>query len=104
MTGTSDADHLDTLDKVLSRLKDAGLQLKQSKCKFMLYTVDYLGHRISENGLRSMEEKIRAITEAPPPTEVSQLRSFLGLINYNAKFLPYLVNTLAPLYTLLQKG
>ena len=104
VTGTSDADHLVTLDKVLSRLKDAGLRLKQSKCKFMLHFVDYLGHRISENGLRPTEEKVRAITEAPPPTEVSQLRSFLGLINYYAKFLPNLANTMAPLYILLQKG
>ena len=76
MTDTSDADNLVTLDKVLSCLKDAGLLLKQSKCKFMLHSVDYLGHRISENGLQPTEEKVRAITEAPPTTEVSQLRSF----------------------------
>ena len=62
------------------------------------------GHRISEKGLQPTEGKVKAISEAPAPTEVSQLRSFLGLINYYAKFLPNLATTLAPLYQLLQKG
>ena len=70
----------------------------------MLHSVDYFGHRISENGLQPMEEKVRAITEAPPPTEVSQLRLFLGLNNYYAKFLPNLANTLAPLYRKARNG
>lgn len=70
----------------------------------MLKSVDYLGHRISDKGLQPTEDKVRAIKEVPCPTEVSQLRSFLGLINYYAKFLPNLVTTLAPLYQLLQKG
>ena len=97
VTGTSEADHLDALDQVLTRLEDAGLRLKQSKCAFLLPSVDYLGHKISEKGLQPTEEKVRAIKEAPPPTNVSQLRSFLGSINYYTKFLPNLANTLAPL-------
>ena len=104
VTGTSETDHLSTLDQVLTRLEGAGLQLKQSKCGFLLLSVDYLGHRISEKGLQPTEGKVKAISEAPAPTEVSQLRSFLGLINYYAKFLPNLATTLAPLYQLLQKG
>ena len=54
-------------------------------------------------GLQPTEEKVRAIKEAPPPSNVSQLRSFLGSVNYYSKFLPKLANTLAPLYSLLQK-
>ncbi len=69
----------------------------------MLPSVEYLGHNISAEGLRPTEDKIRAITEAPAPSNVSQLRSFLGLVNYYAKFLPQLSSTLAPLYKLLQK-
>ena len=49
------------------------------------------------------DKKIRAIQKAPAPKDVSQLKSFLGLINYYSKFLPNLSNTLAPLYRLLQK-
>ena len=104
VTGTSKAEHLETLDQVLNRLETAGLRLKQSKCAFMLESVNYLGHKISEKGLQPTEDKIRAITEASPPTNVSQLRSFLGLINYYGKFFPNLAHTLAPLFSLLPDG
>ena len=104
VTGTSEAEHLDTLDQVLNRLETAGLRLKQRKCAFMLESVIYLGHKISQKGLQPTEEKVRAITEASPPTNVSQLRSFLGLINYYGKIFPNLANMLAPLYSLLQKA
>ena len=65
VTGTSEADHLDTLDQVLTRLEDAGLRLKQSKCAFLLLSVDYLGHRISEKGLQPTEEKSGPVKRHP---------------------------------------
>ena len=103
ITGKSDEEHLATLDKVLSRLEEAGLRLKRSKCAFMLPSVEYLGHKISAKGLQPTGEKVRAVNEAPPPNNVSQLRSFLGLVNYYGKILPHLASTLKPLYSLLQK-
>ena len=103
VTGETEQEHLRTLDQVLTRLQDAGLRLKREKCAFMLPSVEYLGHSISAEGVRPTKEKIRAIMEAPAPGNVSQLRSFLGLINYYGKFLPNLSSTLAPLYRLLQK-
>ena len=69
----------------------------------MLESVEYLGHNISAEGLHPTKEKVRAITDAPPPKDISQLRAFLGLINYYGKFLPNLSSTLAPLYQLLEK-
>ena len=122
VTGSSEAEHLSTLEEVLRRLRDAGLRLKRTKCTFMLptveylghsisaeglrptqETVEYLGHSISAEGLRPTQEKVRAIVEAPAPQNVSQLRSFLGLVNYYGKFLPNLSSTLAPLHRLLRK-
>ena len=70
ITGTSDEEHLATLDKVLSRLEEAGLRLKRSKCAFMLPSVEYLGHKISAKGLQPTREKVRAVNEAPPPNNV----------------------------------
>ena len=64
--------------------------------------MEYLGHKISEKGLEPLKDKVKAIVDAPPPQDVAQLRSFLGLINYYGKFLPNLSSTLAPLYRLLQ--
>ena len=65
--------------------------------------LEYLGHLISAAGLQPTQEKVRAIRDAPPPLDVSQLKSFLGLISYYGKFLPNLSTTLSPLYRLLQQ-
>ena len=104
VTGKSTEEHLKNLDEVLSRLKNAGMRLKKSKCAFLLLQVEYLGHQISEKGLQPTAQKLKAIVEAPAPNNVSQLKSFLGMINYYSKFLPNLSTQLAPLYSLLQKN
>ena len=57
ITGTSEADHLSTLDKVLTRLEAAGLHLKKSKCAFLLPSVEYLGHKISADGVTADRRK-----------------------------------------------
>ena len=82
VTGSSEENHLKNLDLVLTRLKTAGVKLKQEKCAFLLPEVEYLGHKISKHGLKPNSEKIRAIKEAPVPENLSQLKSFLGLVNY----------------------
>ena len=104
LTGETEASHLETLALVLDRLEAAGLKLKKVKCEFMKDSVEYLGHTISARGIQPTKEKIRAVAEAPAPQTVTQLRSFLGLINYYGKILPQLSSTLAPLYSLLQKN
>lgn len=103
ITGPTDEAHVKTLDEVLRRLNDAGVRLKSEKCSFMLPAVEYLGHRISSAGLQPTDGKIEALREAPVPHNVSQLKSFLGLVNYYGKFVPSLSTLLAPLHRLLQK-
>ena len=63
---------------------------------------EYCGHAVSADGLHNLPAKVDAIRDAPQPTNVSQLRSFLGLVNYYARFLPNLSPTLHPLNRLLQ--
>lgn len=65
--------------------------------------VTYLGHKVSKEGIQPMDDKVEAITNAPSPTNVSELKSYLGLINYYQKFPPNLSSLLAPLHRLLQK-
>ncbi len=101
VTGNTETKHLKNLDKVLSRLQ-VGARLKKQKCYFMLPSVEHLGHVISEKGIQPTDKKVQAIHAAPIPTNQSQLKSFLGLINYYCKFLPNFSHTLAPLYRLLQ--
>ena len=96
VTGRTEAEHLQHLAELLTRLEKAEIRLKKDKCAFMLPSVEYLGHTILAEGLHPRTEKIRAITAAPTPTDVSQLKSFLGLINYYGKFLLNLSHVLAP--------
>ena len=103
ISGTSEADHLQNLHLVLQQLENAGLTLKKSKCKFRVSSVEYLGHIIDANGLHPSESKVKAIRDAPTPTNVTELKSFLGLLNYYHKFLPDLSTILAPLHQLLRK-
>ena len=90
ITGETDEEHLKNLDAVLARFQVAGVCLKLNKCAFMLPEVEYLGHRISARGLHPTSEKVKALNNAPTPTNVTQLKSFLGLLNYYNKFLPSL--------------
>ena len=103
ITGHTEAEHLKNLGEVLRRLTKAGMRLKKEKCAFMLPSVDYLGHTISAEGLRASEAKVKGVVNAPAPRDITELRSFLGLVNYYSKFLPDLSSTLAPLYSLLRK-
>ena len=103
VTGKDSDEHLRNLGEVLRRLEEAGMKVKREKCLFLLSEVEYLGHVISSAGLRPSEAKAAAITGAPAPTNETELKSFLGLVNYYAKFLPNLATALAPLYQLLRK-
>ena len=68
-----------------------------------LLSSEYLGHVIDSTGLHKSPSKVKVIVEAPSPKNVNQLRSFLGLLTYYAKFVPNLSNTLKPLHELLNK-
>ena len=103
VTGETDEEHLRNLDEVFTRLENENLRLKREKCAFMLPKIDYLGRIISADGLQPSPSKIKAIQDAPAPRNVSQLRSFLGMVNYYGKFLHQLSTLLAPLYQLLQQ-
>ena len=93
----------DRLIAVLQRIQDHGLRLRPEKCQFFMRKIKYLGFVFDAEGRHPDPENIRAIQEMPPPTDVTTLRSFLGLINYYGSFLPALHDIRAPLNRLLQK-
>ena len=78
--------------------------MKRSKCIFVTTSVEYLGHIIDNKRLHPSPSKVQAIQQAPAPTNVTELRALLGLVNYYHKFLPNLSSTLSPLHLLLRKG
>ena len=102
ITGASDQEHLQNLQRVLSKLKEQGIKLKKEKCAFLQSSVEYLGYVIDTKGVHTSPTKLEAIKKAPEPKNVSELRSFLGLLNYYAKFIPNVASLLHPLHTLLQ--
>ncbi|XP_041987296.1 uncharacterized protein K02A2.6-like [Aricia agestis] len=103
VTGKDKATHLRNLKAVLRRLQDNGLKINFAKCQFFKNSVTYLGYKIDKFGLHTDSKKIEAIVTAPEPTNVTQLKSFMGLVNFYSKFCVNMSDILKPLYGLLKK-
>ncbi|VDH91897.1 Hypothetical predicted protein [Mytilus galloprovincialis] len=103
ITGSSKSEHLNNLETVLGKIQEAGMRLNKDKCVFLAHEVVYLGHRIDQYGIYPVESKVKAITEAPEPKNVTELKSYLGMLNYYNRFLPDLSSKLAPLHELLKR-
>ena len=65
----------------LGRQEEAGLRLKRKKCTFLADEVVYLGHRIDQNELHPVQDKVEAILKARSPENEQELQAFLGLLN-----------------------
>ena len=76
------------LEKVINRLQESGIYLREEKCEISKRQVEYLGHMIDTTGIHPMKDKVHAIHEAPIPQNITQLRAFVGLLNYYGKFIP----------------
>lgn len=84
-------------------LSQGRVKVEAHKCSFLLHAVKYLGYKITKEGLQSTSEKVKSVQKFSAPKDVSQLKSFLGLVNCYSKFLPDLLTILAPLYKLMQE-
>ncbi|XP_042147960.1 uncharacterized protein K02A2.6-like [Ixodes scapularis] len=99
--GRDRADHDAKLLAVLQRLKEAGMTLNSRKCEFRKTKIKFLGHVLDSNGIAADPEKTEAIRKMSPPGNTTELRSFLGMVNQLAKFLPGLAEKTKPLRELL---
>ena len=95
--------HIERLEMILRRLKEANLKLKPRKCTLMQREVTFLGHVISHQGIATDPEKIKLIEEWPVPTNLKQLRGFLGLTGYYRRFVNGYSVITTPLNYLLKK-
>lgn len=96
------AEHDSRLRKVLKRLQKKNITLNKEKCVFGVQEVKFLGHIINTEGIKADPSKIDAIKKLKPPRNVTELRSFIGMVQYLGKFVPKLSDLLAPLYKLLK--
>jgi hypothetical protein len=79
--------HLSRLKLVFDRVRQAGLKLKASKCCLLQRKVSFLGHVVSADGLEVQEEKVAAVKSWPIPTNLHEIRSFVGFCSYYRRFI-----------------
>ncbi len=75
-------DHLEKLEDVLRHLRDAGLNVNAEKLTFCALEIEYLGYILTRDGIKPQSNKVQAIFVIQLPTNVKQLRHFLGMVQY----------------------
>lgn len=85
--GSSLQDHNAKLTDVFRRLRQHNLKLQPSKCEFLRKELTYLGHVISEDGIKPDPNKISAVKNFPTPKSQTEVKSFLGLSSYYRRFI-----------------
>ncbi|XP_041374692.1 uncharacterized protein K02A2.6-like [Gigantopelta aegis] len=100
--GSSTEEHDSRLDQVLARIKSSGMKLNKAKCIFHQESVEFLGNVITGEGTLPDPKKVVAINDMKAPTNVSELKQFLGMVNFLGKYVPNLSDILQPLNSLLR--
>jgi hypothetical protein len=95
--GKTQQEHDHNLNTVLATLQECGLILNRDKRKFSVSEVTFFEYTISANGIRPTDETVTAILNAPKPSNASEVRSFLGLVNFCSRFIPNFSTIAAPL-------
>ena len=94
-------EHVQHLKLLFDRLTKFGVVINPSKCEFGSGSLEFLGHHIDSDGIMPLESKVQIIHDFPPPTSLTKLREFLGMINFYRRFIPHAADILQPLTDLL---
>ena len=96
-------EHAYNLAQVLKRLRDARLKIQLDKCEFFRKETQFLGHTVSEEGVRPNNDKIKIIQQWPTPRSEKEIRQFLGLLGYYRRFIKDFAKIVKPLTKLLRQ-
>ena len=103
LIAAKDVEHHDKiLKQVIDRATEYNLKLNYDKCKIRQPMVPYMGHILTQDGLKADPAKVKAIVEMPAPEDKEGVRRILGMVQYLAKFIPNLSQVDAPLRALLK--
>lgn len=83
-------DHENNLKALLDRCREKSIKINKEKMKLRMEELTYMGHVIGKDGLKPDERKVTAIKNMETPSDVKQLKRFLGMTSYLAKFIPSL--------------
>ena len=100
--GTTIKEHEQNLCQIFERFKKHGLQLQPTKCEFLRREVVYLGNVITEEGVKPDPKKIQCVVNYPIPTNVKDVKSFLGFVGYYRSFIKNVSKKAKPLTNLLK--
>ena len=101
---SSEEDHFNLVVNCLKKLDADNLRINLPNCHFAKQEISWLGYNITQSGTSPLETKISAILSLQPPNTLKKLRSFLGSVHYNSKFIPNLAQLCHPLRPFLQKS
>ena len=99
----TESDHVRDVRQIIEQLNHAGLKGNKEKCLYMKKKINFLGHHISENEIRPLEEKKDEILRYEAPKDVEGIRRFLGILSYYRRFIPNCAKLTAPLTLLTRK-
>ena len=98
----TEEDHLIRLQAVFERFREHSLKLKPSKCHFLRKEITFLGHKVSEEGMKPREEGLKSIAEMAPPRNYTEIRRFLGATGFFRHFIKNYARIARPLNDLLE--
>src|SRR6218665_2090844 len=101
--GKTSEEHDGRLRLVLECLKRNGLTLNRAKCQIGLPKVQFMGHVLSRHGIGPAADKVKAVAETREPENASEVKSFLGLVNFVARYIPDMSTVSEPLRQLIKK-
>ena len=102
--GKTQKEHDERLWKVLQTLKDNNLTVNREKCQFNMSQLIFMGHVLSARGIGPSRVKVEAVINARTPQNAREVKSFLGLVTYSARFIPNLAMVSAPLRELTRQN
>lgn len=101
--GKSEGEHNPYSEQLLCRLQEKGLTLNIDKCQFNMERIEFMGYILSEHGIGVSESNVQAIKEARKSQPVTEVKCFMGLVNFTGGFIPNLAIIIEPLNQLMRK-